>query len=286
MVLAVNGGWMSSAFGCAALALAVAACSGSAVSGKNRSDAIVANNPPTYGHTEVGQLGQGNGSDVSFACTATLVGPREVLTLAHCVSDVGDLSAWSFYASFSKAESSRFALDQVRTVPGTDLAIVHLAEATPADRITPATIAHQDPQPGDLVGEWGFGCAAPEGGDAKPNEKHSLDYHFGTDAIASCPGFLGGPRVTEGMAIFALTLDDGSTVDITAHASQLSCLVQAFEGSSRSCEGVPSDGAPAPRAPRTPPITPDPTGPGTGDPNATPIQPAAPAPGTGDPTNP
>ena len=97
----------------------------------------------TFERPEVGSMQMGGG-----ACTATLVGPRLVITASHCV-DYTSRETVGNYGTFevrrARGESRTYRIQRIAAYMGpsevigqTDVALMQLSSAVPADVATPA----------------------------------------------------------------------------------------------------------------------------------------------------
>jgi MYXO-CTERM domain-containing protein len=162
-------------------------------------------------------------------CTATLIGPRTVLTAAHCVTD-------SKASPFVLREPIEYELagglrvvTSVVVHPGysgtsitNDLAVVHLLEAV--TKVTPTAIAGTAPTVGENITLVGFGCLS-EGEPATFGTKRTGDaviaavldtqYRFpvGATLISLCEGDSGGPSfVTAGAGLVQVGIHSYNTI--------------------------------------------------------------------------
>lgn len=159
----------------------------------------------TFERPEVGSISIGGGG-----CTATLVGPRLVVTAAHCI----DYVTRETVGNYGTFEIRRFAGDRqvyrvqrmaafmaAREVIGPDdVAILQLATAVPADIATPAGLVTTEPARGTPVTIYGYGCQRRGGGGSF--SKQSIRYRWGDTTAALCPGDSGGPTMAaDGLVI-------------------------------------------------------------------------------------
>lgn len=146
----------------------------------------------TYERPEVGAIS---------GCTATLVGPRLVITAAHCL-DYGSRSSPGRYGTFEirrfAGDSQRFGIERYVSFGGTvgedDVALIRLASEVPASIATPAGIARVSPSSGTPVSIFGYGCQVR--GRSGTWAKQRLDTTWGRRTTNLCPGDSGGPTLT------------------------------------------------------------------------------------------
>lgn len=138
-------------------------------------------------------------------CTATLIGPRTLLTAAHCVGFSSAVVATSapptgtFTIERSANEKITIGFHRHRADAGVlnakfDLAIVQLDRAVPPEIATPAVIAEEWPEERLTVygyGRYGAGCKSRDASPAK--RKTTVPPSFPWVKATTCPGDSGGP---------------------------------------------------------------------------------------------
>ncbi|MBI4819612.1 MAG: trypsin-like serine protease [Deltaproteobacteria bacterium] len=146
----------------------------------------------TYSRKEVGRIIVGNGS-----CTATLVRANVVITAAHCVdfdSSARASDAW-FVANRSRGDVEWFGVRAYVSfgsdVGDDDVALARLSESVPEEFARPARLADRDPEDGERVTSYGFGCTDRDNEGQAPR-KRKVSYRYPRGHVL-CPGDSGGP---------------------------------------------------------------------------------------------
>ena len=154
----------------------------------------------TYDRPEVGSIS---------GCTATLVGPRLVITAAHCLGYRSRTSPGR-YGSFeirrSRGDSQRYTIRRYvsygRTVGRDDVAIIQLESAVPDTIATPAGLASRSPSDGTAVTIYGYGCQRR--GTSGTWAKQEIGTTWGRTTTTLCPGDSGGPTITPAGEVVAI----------------------------------------------------------------------------------
>jgi hypothetical protein len=154
----------------------------------------------TYERPEVGSIS---------GCTATLVGPRLVITAAHCLS-YGSRTTPGNYGTFEirrrAGDSQRFVIERFVSFSGDlgaeDVALIRLASPVPASVATPAGLASANPSRGAGLTIYGYGCQAR--GTRSTWGKQKLTTSYGATTTNLCPGDSGGPTITSGGAVLRI----------------------------------------------------------------------------------
>jgi hypothetical protein len=197
----------SARFACVWVVLSVASSSACAVEDLRPRDLAASEDPLirgeyTYERPEVGSIS---------GCTATLVGPRLVVTAAHCLG-YGSRTSPGRYGTFNirrrSGDSQRYTIERyvsyASSLGADDVAIIRLASEVPTDVATPARLASTNPGEGSGVTIYGYGCQRR--GTSGSWAKQKVRVSWGRSSANLCPGDSGGPTMT----------DDGQVVRVNS----------------------------------------------------------------------
>jgi V8-like Glu-specific endopeptidase len=209
-------------------ALAIAGCSAevAATEDTSQDDALRTYEDADTEHPEVGILRTEAGY-----CTGTLIGPRTVLSAAHCfkfgssivTSDAPALGTFTIHASGRNITYTfhRERVDANVLQVKFDLSVTQLDVAVSPVTATPATIAEDWPDDGTLTvygyGRFGNGCTHKNTDMTK--RKTNVPPSFPFVRATTCPGDSGGPYFKTGTSeIVATVKGDGVGLEWVADA--------------------------------------------------------------------
>ncbi len=273
----------SVAVGFLALA-AVAGCSSGDVNPRGRPtpDGLISGTY-TFERPEVGSID---------GCTATLVGPRLVITAAHCV-DFQTRSTPGRYNTFVVDDGTRqfrYTVDRIASFGGDagddDVALLHLAIAVPVAVATPARIGTSMPPRGTTVITYGYGCQDRDWGSGE-FAKQRFEHVLGRDTYNLCPGDSGGPTMTEDGHVLlvnsAYIVGEGTDIfgDVVRNAGDVQAQATAWGAELGAGDPSTDPALPPEEDPGTPPEDPglppeDPGLPPEEDPGTPPEDPGLP----------
>ncbi|MBI2375283.1 MAG: S1 family peptidase [Deltaproteobacteria bacterium] len=174
----------------ALLTLISAGCGGIDPSLEEGEDALVGGRA-TFARPEVGLLETAGG-----LCTATLIRADVAITAAHCVDfETRERASGYFHVFRSRTDVKSLSIDRYvslsRDLGDDDVALVHLERRVPASVATPARLATREPEPGESMTSFGFGCTDRDDPGQEPKKRRvRFDY---LDGQVLCPGDSGGP---------------------------------------------------------------------------------------------
>lgn len=185
--------------GCASSAGSVAVAQDEApiINGDNGGAAI-----PSTEHPEVGTLVHKKQGGGTLTCTATLIGPRAILTASHCHENTNGLGEEDTFQSHAGGRS--YAVLAHKTLAtgfiATDLEIGLLEVAAANSGITPAAMAARSVRTGDSLVAYGAGCTSRPPNEAYDGLMRKRSFGWtGTNQYENptsgflCPGDSGGP---------------------------------------------------------------------------------------------
>jgi hypothetical protein len=221
------------------------------------------NGAETWERPEVGLI-----SVNGIRCTATLITPRVLVSASHCLG-YRTANTPGAYGSFTirrgPDDVQRYDVTRYRSfsraLGSTDVALLLLRTAVPADVAQPAGLARTRPPAGERLTVYGYGCTV-RGTQIGFGTKRKRDFFEGQRVDNLCPGDSGGPVMQVSANLVTRVNSSYGRYDgfgdIPSHYDALVAQIDAWGESLTPTPPPPPPPAPDASVPAPPPPPPAP----------------------------
>jgi hypothetical protein len=175
-------------------------------------DQALINGTPTDERPEVGLI-------TNSGCTATLVGPRAILTAGHCVQHRTGPTSDGFLTGRGEFFPIDYVISRNAVAPHRDdIAVARLTVSVPPSSATPSPLSTAFANFGEVVTIYGYGCIDRANPTVGYGTKRRYTYQYTFNAQQLCPGDSGGPMYRSNGSIFQVNSGTaGNGDDLFAH---------------------------------------------------------------------